>query len=142
MVAAVLALTAISKVYSSRKNRKALREQAAREEYNAMLAEKAAQVEAARVEEEGARFQSRNRVVFAKSGVTLSGTVKHVQKDNQRQIDLDVAQIRENGVIAANARRWQAAQYRQAGNEAIRQGAISVVGSYAGSYMAKLYDKD
>lgn len=105
------------------------RSQRAWDEYNAQLAERQAveEQEAAAVEERklrkgGARLKARQRVGFAKAGVTFEGSPMAVLEETASEIELDALQIRRGGQVGAQQQRAAAVLSRLKGKSAILRG--------------------
>ncbi len=111
--------------------------QAAWDEYNAKLAERqAVETQEAAAEEErklrkgGARLKARQRVGFAKAGVTFEGSPMAVLEETASELELDALQIRRGGQVGAQELKASAVLSRLKGKSAILRGRAKRRGSY------------
>lgn len=103
--------------------------QAALDEYNAQLAEREAVEarEAAAFEERkfrkgGERLKARQRVGFAKAGVTFEGSPLEVMEQTAIELETDALMIRRGGLLGARRLTAEAGLQRFAGRSALLRG--------------------
>jgi hypothetical protein len=77
--------------------------------------------QAENIEEQGAKFVSYQRALYAKSGVTMEGSPMDVLVDTERTIRLDILSTKLNAAQKSNDIRFEALQYRlAAGNQRVK----------------------
>jgi hypothetical protein len=82
---------------------------------------------ARRMTEQGSRFVSRQRMTYAKAGVTLEGSPLEVLMASERNISLDIMMTKLNAAGKANEIGFQALQQRMAAGQA-RTRAVQKMG--------------
>lgn len=83
---------------------------------------KATRHEAREKTKEGRRFKARQKALFAKSGVKITGTPLLVMKETEKEFRRDAAFIMEGGITEARRLRTGAGMERQMGRSAYRAG--------------------
>lgn len=93
---------------------------------------------AKRMEEKGEGFMGKQAAMFAKSGVTMDGSVMHVAMNSEKNIRMDILTMKYNAVRKANALGFQALNAKiQAGQARTRavmkmgQGVLKMASSAA-----------
>lgn len=120
---------AVSTVQAGREARKQGEQKRAIENRNAQLAEKQAEeqrvasaAEALKFERQGKALQSRQRALFAKSGVELRGSPLSVVVDTAQNLEADRLSILREGAIRAGTTKQRADIFRLEGSAASSRG--------------------
>lgn len=111
--------------------------EAAWNEYNAQLAEREAREaqEVAAYEEKklrkgGERLKARQRVLYAKAGVTPEGSPLEVMEQTASELEMDALMIRRGGQLGYQRYTAQAGLERMAGKSALLRGRAARRASY------------
>lgn len=93
---------------------------------NAIAAQQSAEYDARRTREAGEKLKSRQRVLYAKSGVSLEGTPTDVMLGTAEDIEMDAMAIIRRGLIGSQ-------QYQSQANLSEMQGSAAQTASYYGA---------
>lgn len=98
-------------------------------EYNAKLAEReateaqeAAAYEEKKLRKSGERFKARQRMLYAKAGVSLEGSPLEVMEETATELEMDALMIRRGGQLGYQRYSAEAGLERMAGKSALLRG--------------------
>lgn len=105
-----------------KEQRKLYEQRATAAEADAAAIAKATEYESREKRKEGTRFKARQKALFAKAGVRITGTPLLVMKETARAFERDAAFITEGGMVEARRLRSQAGFERDIGKSLYKAG--------------------
>jgi hypothetical protein len=132
LMAAATIFSAVGAVAQGSQQQAMANQNARMYELNARYAIDSAAIEEANNRRRTNQLMGNQRVAYAKSGVTSSGTPLLVGEDTAIQGELDALTVRYNGQIKSNQAKYQASMAKWQGKQAFNQGLFSAAGTLLG----------